>query len=53
MRLLHKFKESFSNPTESTARKFRSKYKKEIKIADEEECPVGPIVAQKTWEAMI
>ena len=32
---------------ESTARTFRSKYKREIRIADEEDRPTGPVVAQK------
>ena len=53
---LHKFKELFPNLTESTARTFRSKYEKEIKIADEQERPIvaaGPIVAQKRWRPLL
>ena len=48
-----KFKESFPNLTESTARAFRSKCEKEIKIADEEERPAGPIVAQKRGRPLL
>ena len=44
---LRKFKESFPNLNGSTAPTLCSKYKKEIKIADDEEHPAGPIVAQK------
>ena len=44
---LRKFKESFPNLNESTTPTLCSKYKKEIKIADDEEHPAGPIVAQK------
>ena len=42
---LRRFKESFANLTEITARTFGSKDEKDIKIADEEEPPASVLVA--------
>ena len=50
---LHKFKESFGNLTEITARTFGSKDEKDIKIADEEEPPASAIVAQKRGRPLL
>ena len=50
---LRKFKESFANLTEITARTLGSKDEKDIKIADKEEPPAGAIVAQKRGRPLI
>ena len=50
---LRKLKESFPNLTENTAQTFRSKCEKEVKIADEEEHPVAPIVAQEHGRSLL
>ena len=50
---LHKFKESFPNLTRSATRTFRSKYEKEIKIAEKAKPPAGPILAQKRGRPLL
>ena len=50
---LRKFKESFANLTEITARTLGSKDEKDIKIADKEEPPAGAIVAQKRGRPLL
>ena len=50
---LRKFKQTFPNLTESTARTFRAKYEKEIKIADKEDRPAIPIAAQKLGRPLL
>ena len=44
---LSKFKQKFPNLSKSTARTFRSKHEKQIKIADKEDRPAGAFAAQK------